>query len=253
MTQNADKNQDNQQALNALKQHGSKILWAIILVLAAFFGWQYYQNHYAKVDVVAADSYASISQRNDAVILAEQNPDLDDTAKKALADDKARLYTDIDKLVAEHGDSVYAWQALMLKARHQSDEEDYQAAADSLNQAAAIKLDDAGLMAITDLRLAQVLLAKGDADGAKAVMQKALPEAFEASKQEVLGDIYVAKNDIENAKAAYTAAWESLRDRQEERALLSLKLQSLGVEVEPISTPSVVIDEQSAQITEATH
>ena len=70
-----------------------------------------------------------------------------------------------------------------------------------------------------------------------------MPEAFEPSRQELLGDVYLAKNDSENAKKAYLAAWDVLRERQENRAVLALKLQSLGVTVEPIEVPMVVAND----------
>lgn len=232
---------NDKQAMQALKQHGEKIVWAIVLVLAAFFGWQFYQKNYAKVDAVAADSYTAITERNDALSLAAQNPDLDATAKANLVKEQEALYADIDKLVAAHGKTVYAWQALMIKARHQTDGEQYAEAVKTLEQAQALELGDEGLTAITKLRLAQVLLASGGTDKALELANATLPKAFEASRQELLGDIYVAKNDTENAKQAYGAAWEALRERQESRALLSLKMQALGMTPTPIEAKAPVV------------
>lgn len=229
------------QSMNALKQHGEKIIYAVLVVLAVFFGWQYYQKHYAKVDTVAADAYTSISVRDEQLLQSVNNPALDEAAKKQLADEEAKLFTDIDALVAEHGDTVYAWQALMIKARHQTDNGDLAGAVTTLNQATTIKLGDEGLLAMTKIRYARAMLANNDVDGAMAVANETVPAAFEASRQELLGDIYLAKNDTENAKKAYQTAWEALRERQENRAVLALKLQSLGVTVEPIALPAAVV------------
>lgn len=229
----------DKQAMSALKQHGSKIVWAILIALAGYFGYDYYQKNYAKVDTVAADGYSQISEKNDALALAWQSQ-MDDTLKAELDKEKQALFTDIDKLVAGHGKTAYAWQALMTKARHQSDDGDFEGAMATLKQAQGIDLQDEGLSAITKLRLAQATLASGDADGALKIASDTMPEAFLPSRQELLGDIYVAKNDIDNAKKAYEEAWRVLSERGEVRSLLSLKMQALGMTPTPITEPEVV-------------
>lgn len=232
---------NDKQAMSALKKHGNKIVWAIIIVLASYFGWEYYQKNYAKIDTVAADFYTQIAERNDALNLGLENPDLDDTAKAELDKEKATLFTDIDKLVASHGKTAYAWQALMIKARHQSDGADHAGAIDTLKKAQAINLDDEGLSAITTLRLAQATLATGDSDTAMSLANQTMPKGFEPSRQELLGDVYVAKNDTDNAKKAYDTAWGLLKERKENRSLLSLKMQALGMTPEAILPDSVVV------------
>lgn len=93
----------------------------------------------------------------------------------------------------------------------------------------AIDLGDAGLNAITRLRYASTLLASGDADAALSEANNDMPSSFEASQQELLGDIYLAKDDKKSAIKAYDNAWELLRKRQETRAVLALKMESLGI------------------------
>ncbi|UTO05805.1 tetratricopeptide repeat protein [Moraxella sp. FZLJ2107] len=238
------------QSINALKMHGEKIIYAVLLVLAAFFGWQYYQKHYAKVDTVAADKYTVISDRNDQIVLAAANGAQDEATKKLIAEEETKLFADIDALVAEHGDTAYAWQALMIKARHQTDNDDLAGAVTTLSQATAIDTGDEGLAAITKIRYARAMLANNDIDGATAVANETMPEAFEPSRQELLGDIAVAKNDTESAKKAYLAAWDLLKARQENRAVLSLKLQALGVIADPIEVPTPIVNQPTQQAAE---
>lgn len=247
MTKDAS-NMTDKQAMNALKKHGFKIIWAILGVLVIYFGWEYYQKNYAKVDTVAADMYATIDERNEMLKLTKQNPDLDGVAKTALNKDETALFTDIDTLVDKHPNTVYAWQGLMLKARHQTDENKLTDAIATLEKAKSLKIGDAGLLAITDLRLGYVLLDNKELEKALTLANKQLPEAFEASRQELLGDIYVAKNDLDNAKKAYLAAWEVLRKRQEKRAVLTLKLQSLGVEAAPIAPRQSAVTKPTTQL-----
>lgn len=245
-------NMTDAQAMNALKRHGSKIIWAIAFALGTYFGWQYYQNNHAKIDTVAADSFADITERNDALILGLNNPDLDETAQKQIKQEQETLFADIDALVAKHGKSAYAWQALIIKAHLAADTKDYKTAIAALQKALTIELKDDGLKAITNLRLAQVMLADEDKEGALAIVNSKMPAAFEASRQELLGDIYIAKDEIENAKKAYQSAWDALAQRQEVRSLLSVKMQALGMNPKPITPkPEVVAQQPSVQLDDA--
>ncbi len=202
-----------------------------------FFGYQFYQKNYAKIDTTAADLYIVINQEHEALALLSQNPD----SKAQAESEKQKLFANIDALVANHGDSIYAWQALMMKARYQNDAEDYKGAKDSLTKALAVPLDDQGLLTISRLQLAQVLLADGDTEGALTALNQPMPESFEASRQELLGDVYVAKKEDASAKTAYEKAWELLRVRHEERALLKLKMESLGIAVVPIEPKPAIV------------
>ena len=237
-------NADN--SMQALKQYGSYIVTAILLALAAYFGWTYWQNNHARVDTVAADQYADIQQLNEEVKLVSQNPDLEAEAQEALTQSRSQLDKDIDTLVSTHGESVYAWQALMIKARQQVDNDDFAAATETFKKALAIDLGDAGLEAITRLRYAKTLLAAGDTDAALSEANNDMPSSFEASQQELLGDIYLAQDNKDSAIKSYSNAWELLRSRQETRAVLALKMESLGITAEPIAEQTSLIQEPSA-------
>lgn len=237
-------NSDN--SMQALKQYGGNIVTIILLALAGYFGWTYWQNNHARVDTVAADQYADIQLLNEQVSLAAQNPDLEAEALTALDASRTQLNSDIDSLVSAHGESIYAWQALMLKSRLQADSDDFAAAADSLKQALAIELDDAGLKAITRLRYAQVLLAAGEVEAALSEAKSDLPSSFEASQQELLGDIYQAQNNNDAAIKAYNNAWKLLSARNEPRAVLALKMESLGLYPEPIEAQTSLIEQPAS-------
>lgn len=241
---------DNKQSMAALKQYGGYIIAAIVVVLASYFGWNYWKNHQAVVDTDAADEYADIQRLNDEVSLAAQNPDLSTEAKANLSSTQQTLNQKIDALVAQHHNTIYAWQALMIKARQQADANDFAGANDSLKQATEIELHDAGLKALTELRYAQSLLASGDDKTAFEVASKEMPQAFEASKQELLGDIYLVQNRKEDAIRAYHNAWDLLKKRQENRAVLILKLESLGEMVTPIEPKASLVAAPKAEQSE---
>ena len=232
-------------SMEALKQYGSYILTAILLALAGYFGWTYWQNNHARVDTVAADKYADIQKLNDEVSLAAQNPDLETEALANLNDNRATLDKDIDALVSTHGESIYAWQALMIKARAQVDNDKFAEAKVTLDKARTIDLGDAGLQAITQLRYAETLLALGELDSALSEANNDLPSSFEASQQELLGDIYLAQNKKEAAIQSYNNAWELLRSRQETRAVLALNMESLGIVPKPIDKQASLMQQPS--------
>ncbi|WP_227430725.1 YfgM family protein [Psychrobacter sp. I-STPA6b] len=233
------------QSMADLKKYGGYIIAVILLALAGYFGWQYWQNRTVSVDTVAADEYAAVQELNDKVNLAKQNPDLEATALEA---DKAALAEQIDALVATHPNSVYAWQALVLKARQQADAEDYDGASTSLKQALSVANDDAGLKALTQLRYAATLLAAGKVDEALSEASHEVPNAFDATKQELLGDIYLTQGKQEDAIRAYENAWSLLIKREEERAILRLKIESLGVVPEQVPDKPELIASQASTV-----
>lgn len=225
------------QSMEKLKQAAGYIIGAILLALAGYFGWTYFQNSGMKEDTVAADKYAAIEKTNDELMGQPEGN----------ADVSKKLNDDIDKLVAEHGNTVYAWQALMIKSRNAVDANDMKTATEALKKALEIDLKDPGLHSITQLRYATVLLADGNVDEALTQASKDVPVAFEASQQELLGDIYSAKKDKEKALRAYQNAWSLLSKRHEERPFLRLKLENLGINPEPIEPADQIVDVAALQ------
>ena len=228
---------DEQQSLGALKQYGGYILSAIILVLAGYFGWTYWQKHGGNIDTAAANDFAKIqSDQNNIETLTTQAAS-DTKAQAQLTTAQTNLDKDLGEFVANHDNSVYTWQALMLQAKQQTDKNDLKAAAATLQKASQLTLKDDGLKAIAILRQAQVLLSDNQADAAQKRLQSPLPAAFEASKLEILGDIANQQGDKKAAATHYQKAWQLIEQRNQnnpnpqDRALLRIKMESLGLSV----------------------
>ena len=228
---------DEQQSLGALKQYGGYILSAIMLVLAGYFGWSYWQKHGGNIDTAAANDFAKIqSDQNNIETLTTQAAS-DTKAQAQLTTAQTNLDKDLDEFVAKHDNSVYTWQALMLQAKQQTDKNDLKAAAATLQKASQLTLKDDGLKAIAILRQAQVLLSDNQADAAQKRLQSPLPAAFEASKLEILGDIANQQGDKKAAATHYQKAWQLIEQRNQnnpnpqDRALLRIKMESLGLSV----------------------
>ncbi len=238
---------DEQQFLGALKQYGGYIVSAIMLVLAGYFGWTYWQKHGGNIDTAAANDFAKIqSDQNNIETLTTQAAS--DTKPQAqLATAQTNLSKDLGEFVAKHDNSVYTWQALMLQAKQQTDKNDLKAAA-TLQKASQLTLNDDGLKAIAILRQAQVLLSDNQADAAQKRLQSPLPAAFEASKLEILGDIANQRGDKKAAATHYQKAWQLIEQRNQnnpnpqDRALLRIKMESLGLSVkQPDLTGGVLV------------
>lgn len=228
---------DEQQSLGALKQYGGYIVSAIMLVLAGYFGWTYWQKHGGNIDTAAANDFAKIqSDQNNIETLTIQAA-TDTKAQAQLATAQTNLGKDLGEFVAKHDNSVYTWQALMLQAKQQTDKNDLKAAAATLQKASQLTLKDDGLKAIAILRQAQVLLSDNQADAAQKRLQSPLPAAFEASKLEILGDIANQQGDKKAAATHYQKAWQLIEQRNQnnpnpqDRALLRIKMESLGLSV----------------------
>ena len=228
---------DEQQSLGALKQYGGYIVSAIMLVLAGYFGWSYWQKHGGNIDTAAANDFAKIqSDQNNIETLTTQAA-TDTKAQAQLATAQTNLDKDLGEFVAKHDNSVYTWQALMLQAKQQTDKNDLKAAAATLQKASQLTLNDDGLEAIAILRQAQVLLSDNQADAAQKRLQSPFPAAFEASKLEILGDIANQQGDKKAAINHYQKAWQLIEQRNQnnpnpqDRALLRIKMESLGLSV----------------------
>lgn len=247
---------DEQQSLGALKQYGGYILSAIMLVLAGYFGWTYWQKHGGNIDTAAANDFAKIqSDQNNIETLTTQAA-TDTKAQAQLTTAQTNLDKDLSEFVAKHDNSVYTWQALMLQAKQQTDKNDLKAAAATLQKASQLTLKDDGLKAIAILRQAQVLLSDNQADAAQKRLQSPLPAAFEASKLEILGDIANQQGDKKAAATHYQKAWQLIEQRNQnnpnpqDRALLRIKMESLGLSVkQPDLTGGVLAKPTQAEKT----
>ena len=247
---------DEQQSLGALKQYGGYIVSAIMLVLAGYFGWTYWQKHGGNIDTAAANDFAKIqSDQNNIETLTTQAA-TDTKAQAQLTTAQTNLDKDLSEFVAKHDNSVYTWQALMLQAKQQTDKNDLKAAAATLQKASQLTLKDDGLKAIAILRQAQVLLSDNQADAAQKRLQSPLPAAFEASKLEILGDIANQQGDKKAAATHYQKAWQLIEQRNQnnpnpqDRALLRIKMESLGLSVkQPDLTGGVLAKPTQAEKT----
>ena len=201
-----------------LKKYGSAMVSGVLIALIAFFGWQYWQKN----DLAKAQNQTAKVQQ------------LLDQAKVASGDAKvsAALVTAADKLVKEDPDSIQAIQAQFAMAKLAYEQADYAKAERELKKVENSKIDDQGILQAVKIRLSDAQFAQNKYDEALKTLSTVTEPTFKATADEMRGDIYVAKNDLENAKKSYQAAWAALLERKQERQILQIKLESVGVLVD---------------------
>ena len=213
------------------KKYGSSMITGILIALIAFFGWEYWQ----KKNLAESQMHTAEVQQ------------LMDDAQASKGDGFAKLSEAADKIVKEAPDSAQAIQTQLVMAKLAYDKEDYAAAEKALQKVENSKVDDKGLVQVVKLRLAYARLAQKKYDAALKTLEAVTEPAFKATADEARGDIYVAKNDIENAKKVYQSAWDALIERKEERQILQIKLESVGVLVDDPEIERPIIETQAEE------
>ena len=212
------------------KKYGSAMVTGVLIALIAFFGWEYWQKK-------------TLAENQNETAKVQQ---LMDDAKAVGGDPKASaaLITSADKIVKDNPDSVQAIQAQIVMAKLAFDKNDYATAERELKKVENSKLKDAGLLQVVKLKLADTQLAQKKFDEALKTLSVVDEPAFKASAEELKGDIYVAKNDIDNAKKSYQAAWSAVVERKQERQILQIKLESVGVLVDDPELERPILETQ---------
>lgn len=194
-----------------IQLHGSKILLAIVLVIAAYAGYQYLQ----KSRIVAKET-ASIYYSELASIADEQT--LTDTQRKQFDEIFARL-------AKEYPSSRYAAYGAMYKAKLDVLAGQLDAAEQSLVWAKA-QTKDADIKPLLNLRLARIKLAQEEYDAALTLLAEPTG-AYAAIYEEVKGDVYLLKEEQANALLAYHKAKALLDEASADTRLLAMKIASI--------------------------
>jgi predicted negative regulator of RcsB-dependent stress response len=183
------------------------IVGGIVLGLALLGGWRYWTNYRVQRAAEAASMYEHVRS-------ALEKQDIAGATKS------------LDSLAAKFDKSAYTQQGRLLIAKAEVDAGKYDEALVQL-RAVAEKAKDKELADIAQLRIARVLLQQGKHDDALNQLKPDALGAFSAPAREIRGDALVAKGDAEGARAEYAAALSG-DNAAIDRNLLELKLQDVG-------------------------
>ncbi|MGE0497276.1 MAG: YfgM family protein [Ramlibacter sp.] len=197
------------------KQYGNLITWALIVVfgsIAAWNGWQYWQ-------------------RNQAAQAAAMYDEVDRAAK---AGDAARLERSLADMKDKFASTAYAPQAALLAAKTFYATGKIDEAKAALAWVAG-NASDEGYKAIARLRLAGVLMDTKAYDEALKQLAETVPPEFDALVADRRGDIYLLQGKRAEAREEFTKAYKGFEERSEYRRLVEVKLNSMGVDPQPLS------------------
>ena len=194
------------------KQYGNAITWVLIVVLAGFATWNFYQYW----------------QRNQATQAAAL---FDEVERSIQSADLLK----IDRVFLEMKDrfdsTLYAQQTALLVARQYVESGKLDAAKAPLTWIAE-KSSDAGYQSIARLRLSAILMELKDYDAALTLLNGPFPASFDGLVADRKGDIMTLKADKAQAIVEYEKAYRLLDPRTEYRRLVEVKLNALGVDLQ---------------------
>ena len=169
-----------------VRENAPAVLGAIVLAVAAVFGWRWWQARLDQTRLTAGAKYLQMVQALE-------------------GGDRTRALVALGELERDYAGSPYADQGKLLAARVYVDEGALDKAAAELTHVAD-KSKDHDLALIARLRLARVEIAQRQPDTALATLAAVQPGAFAALYHEVRGDAYYAKGDKAGALAEYRSA-----------------------------------------------
>jgi predicted negative regulator of RcsB-dependent stress response len=197
------------------KEYGKFVLAAIILGIAAYFGWNNWKDHQRVKAEKASATYeqlVNIINRDFGSALSETD--------RAMATQLATELKNNDK-------NLYAHTAAFFLAKIAVENNNLDQAVVELQWVLSAN-PDVATEQVARLRLARVLTAKQSYDDALAQLAREPSAAFAAEYAEVRGDIYKLKGELDKARSSYDAALAATNPQQQERyMLLQMKVDDL--------------------------
>ncbi|WP_323847084.1 YfgM family protein [Microbulbifer magnicolonia] len=209
-----------QEQIESLKrwwaENGKGIVTGVVLALAGYFGFQWWQG----AERAKAEEASNLYQEFVAAVSANDGqPD-----NKQLTTAK----TIGQQLKTDYAKRIYASQAALRLAALAAEANDLEVAEKEL-QWALDNTGEAALQLLAKRRLAAIVAARGKPDEALKLLEGNVPPSFAALYAETRGDILLQKGDKAGARTAYQQALAQLLPEQAGSAqLLRLKAESLA-------------------------
>lgn len=189
-------------------QYGNVVTWLIIIACAgyaAWSGWNYYLRNQSQQ---ASQLYEELQ-------------------RGAGAKDNVRVQRAATDMEDRFPRTAYAQMSGLAAAKSAFDANDLKAAKSQLEWVAAHAQDEE-YKAIARLRLAGVLLDEKAYDEGLKLLAGDFPPYFAGEVANRKGDILVAQNKMDEARAAYQQALEKTDAKSPGRQLILLKLEAAG-------------------------
>lgn len=207
------------------KANGNSVLIGIALAIAAVLGYQTWNQNKQATGEAAAILYGQVIE---AANLVEQN------RSQGNADELNNQLTTLthlgEQLKKDFSSSEYAVFGALMLAKQDMLEGKPDGAEAELHWAIEHSASSATKL-IANLRLARVLAAQQKYDEALSALDSQQPGAQADAYEEVRGDIYLAKGDQDQARAAYQKAMDlsAAQNQGQSRPILKFKFENLQV------------------------
>ena len=169
------------------KENGASLILGLAVGLSAVGGWKYYQTEQNTHSTQASDMYISLINQMDA------------------ENGKGDFNAQVDQLATDFSDTPYAALASLILAKHDYENGNALAAISKLSWASK-NANDVETQQVAQTRLIRVYLSEDMYDEAEALLNMPHPESFDASYEELKGDLFVDKNELADARVAYDKA-----------------------------------------------
>jgi len=192
-----------------LRQNGLSIVVGIVIGLVAIFGWQQWRKHQAGHEMAASQLYVNLR-----------------AAEASGQTDQANAL--IAQLMKDYADSPYALFAVTDRAVEDVRAKHLDKALVSLDWAQQHAKSPA-LKALTNLRIARVQLAQGNAQQAITTLGQVPADHYPGLVEELRGDALVKLKRPDDARKAYQAAEAALGKSELQGGDLQMKIDDLAV------------------------
>jgi predicted negative regulator of RcsB-dependent stress response len=186
-------------------ENGKALAIGVVLGIAALGGWRYWQSHES---TAMADSSVAFQQANQAV-----------------TDKKAQGVEDLEKFAQSNKNNYGVFASLQL-ADHFVEAKDF-ANAEKQLVAAQSQAKEENLLSLVSLRLARVQSQQKKFDDALKTLDGVKGEGWIALQQDVRGDVLLAKGDAKGAREAFSKGLDS-KPSQTLQNMLRMKLNNLS-------------------------
>jgi predicted negative regulator of RcsB-dependent stress response len=181
------------------------VIGGVVAAIVAFGGWKAWQAYEARRIADAAAMFRPV---------AEAKGDAKKQADAAGA------------LIAKHPGSYYASEAALVLAKNAFEQANHAEARRHLEWVARNGVE--AHRDIAQLRLAAVMLDEKKYDEALKTLDGVKDVSYAALAADLRGDVMLAQNRIDEARAAYKSAAEKAGERNPLRQIAQTKLEALG-------------------------
>lgn len=185
------------------KENGLALVMGAFLGFGGLLGWRYYNDSQIAAKEQASFAYEKASE---------------ELIKGESGFGQAKTFID------GHKDTGYAMLMALEMAQQAIERKDLAEAAKQLAFVAS-KAKLSAVQSVAQLRLARIQIEQGELELALSSVDKVTDQAFEGQSHEIKGDVYLAQQLFDKARAAYSAALES----NERDQVLKMKLDNLAI------------------------